>query len=211
MDTTDAANFFTADEQELIRKAVAKAELTTAGEIATMVVDSSDSYREAEILGGVLLSGLLSVVIAVLIHHVTIWSYLPLVFLLFIPCRHIFRLIPRLKLSLVMKRRLEEAVRERAVRAFYEKGLYRTSGETGILIFISLLEHKVWILGDKGINDRIDPEQWQSMAADLALGLREGRGCESLCSVISRCGEELARHIPRLGDDLNELDDELIF
>lgn len=211
MDTTDAANFFTADEQELIRKAVAGAELTTAGEIATMVVNSSDSYREAEILGGVLLSGLLSVVTAVLIHHVTIWSYLPLVFLLYIPCRHVFRLLPRLKLSLVMKRRLEEAVQERAVRAFYEKGLYRTSGATGILIFISLLEHKVWILGDRGINDRIDPGQWQSMAADLARGLKEGKGCEALCTAISRCGEELARHIPRPADDLNELDDELIF
>jgi putative membrane protein len=101
-------------------------------------------------------------------------------------------------------------VRERAVRAFYEKGLYRTIGETGILIFISLLEHKVWILGDKGINNRIDPDRWKSMAADLARGLREGKGCEALCTAVSRCGEELARHVPRHADDLNELDDELI-
>lgn len=211
MSATNAATFFSVDEQELIRTAVARAEQTTAGEIATMVVDSSDSYREAEVLGGVLLSALLSVAIAVLIHHITIWSYLPLVFLLFAPCRHVFRLVPRLKLSLVVRRRLEEAVRERAVRAFYEKGLYRTRGATGILIFISLLEHKVWILGDSGINDRIDPDTWQSMAADLGRGLREGRGCEALCAAVSRCGEELAVHVPRHDDDRNELDDELIF
>jgi putative membrane protein len=210
MGRIDAATFFSPEQLELIRQAVVRAEESTAGEIATMVVDASDSYREAEMLGGVLLSSLLAVMTSVLIHQVTIWSYLPLVVLLFIPSQRLFRLFPRLKLSLMTRMRLEEAVRERAVRAFYEKGLYRTRGETGILIFISLLEHKVWILGDRGINARIAPRQWREMAADLAHGFREGRGCEALCHAISRCGEELARHLPRHGDDLNELGDSII-
>lgn len=205
-----ARDFFSAEEQERIREAVAAAERATSGEIATMVVDASDSYREAETLGAVLLAGLFAVIAAVSIHHVTIWTYIPFVCLLFLPASFLFRRFPRLKLPFVGPRRLAEAVRERAVRAFYEKGLYRTREETGILIFISLLEHKVWILGDRGINARIPPDLWQSLAGELAAGLREGRGGEALCSVIAQCGAELARHFPRRSDDENELTDEVL-
>lgn len=205
-----AEEFFTPEERERVRAAVAEAEGSTSGEIATMVVDASDSYREAEILGAVLLSGLLAVVASVAIHHVTIWSYIPLVILLYFPCWYLFRFVPRLKLPFAGRRRVTEAVRERAVRAFYEQGLYRTRQETGILVFISLLEHKVWILGDRGINERIDPRFWQNLAVQLTRGLREGRACEALCSVVSGCGAELSRHFPRRADDLNELRDEIL-
>ncbi|QSV44894.1 TPM domain-containing protein [Geobacter benzoatilyticus] len=205
-----ADDFFTPGERERIRAAVAESERGTSGEIATMVVDASDSYREADILGAMLLSGLLSVIVAVAVHHVTIWSYIPLVVLFYFPCRYLFRLVPRLKLPFAGRLRLAETVRERAVRAFYEKGLYRTRGETGILIFISLLEHKVWILGDRGINEKISPDFWRKLASELADGLRQGRACDALVAVISACGVELAAHFPPRPDDVNELRDEIL-
>lgn len=205
-----AKSFFSEEEKGRIRRLVKEAELHTSGEIATMVVDQSDSYREAEILGAVLLSSLIAVIAAIAIHHVTIWSYIPLVFALYFPSFFIFRRFPRLKLSLVGRRRLEEAVRERAIRAFFEKGLYRTREETGILIFISLQEHKVWILGDRGINEKIAPESWRHLVAELAAGIREGRACEALCSVIEKCSAILVEHFPRRPDDVNELPDDLI-
>ena len=96
------------------------------------------------------------------------------------------------------------------MRAFYEKGLYRTRHETGILVFISIFERKVWILGDRGINARIPAESWQQLVQSLTAGIREGHACEALCSVIARCGEELARHFPRESDDRNELQDEIL-
>ena len=101
-------------------------------------------------------------------------------------------------------------MRERALAAFYQKGLYRTKDQTGILIFISLLERKVWILGDRGINEKIEPGHWQSLAGELARGIRVGRGGEALCRVIAGCGSELARHFPRRRDDRNELTDDII-
>ncbi|RNC67649.1 MAG: hypothetical protein ED859_13820 [Desulfuromonadales bacterium] len=205
-----AEQFFSPDEREQIRAAVMAAEATTSGEIASMIVDASDCYREAEALGAVLLSGLLSVVVAVAIHHVTIWTYIPLVFVLYFPSRVVFRLVPRLKLPFVGRRRLVEAVRERAVRAFYEKGLFRTRHETGILIFISILERKVWILGDRGINEKIPPDFWQGLVGEMVRGLRDGRPCEALCSVIAGCGAELSRHFPRRSDDVNELRDTVL-
>jgi len=203
-------DFFSDAEKEMIRRAVADAEALSSGEIATMVVRESERYREAEQLGALLVAGLLAAVATVSLHHVTIWTYIPVVGLLYFPTLLLFRCFPRLKLSFVGRRRMAEAVRDRALRAFYEKGLYRTREETGILIFISTLERKVWILGDRGINSRIPPGSWQTLAGDLAAGLGSGRSADALCRVIAGCGSELARHFPRRVDDRNELPDEII-
>lgn len=210
MREASADNFFTPDEKERIRRAVEAAEADTAGEIATMIVAESDRYREAELAGSLFLAMALALAVAIATHHVTVWSYLPLAGLLLLPCRLLFRRFPRLALPFAGPTRIAEAVRLRAIRGFFEKRLYRTQDETGILIFMSLLEHKVWILGDRGINARIDPATWQAMAEELAKGIAAGNGCDALCSVIERCGQELARHFPRKADDVNELGDALL-
>jgi putative membrane protein len=210
MDSNKADTFFTVDEQLRISSAVHAAEQNTSGEIATMVVTASDSYREAGMLGSFFFAGLLALVMSVLSHHVTIWTYIPLLLLLYFPCYLLLARAPRLKLMFIGRGRLVEAVSERAIRAFYEKGLHRTKDETGILIFISLLEHKVWILGDRGINARIPTESWRAFAGQLAAGLRSGRACEALCVTIGDCGAELARHFPRQAGDTNELTDEIL-
>ena len=211
MKTGKAEGFFTEVELERIRKAVAGAEAATAGQIATMVVGESDSYREARLLGVIFLAGFFALIASIIINHVTIWSYIPLVFLFALPVFLLFRRWPRLRLAFVGSRRVAEAVRGRAIRAFYEKGLYRTTDETGVLIFISLLERKVWILGDRGINARIRPESWSELAAQLAAGIRSGNACSTLCAVIDACGVELGRHFPKKPGRGNELSDEVIY
>jgi len=210
MKNFSAEDFFTPAEQERIRLAAAAAEETTSGEIATMVVARSDSYREAVMLGSVLGAALLALLVAIASHHVTIWSYLPLTLGLYFPAHLLISRTPSLQRPFITGKRLTEAVRERAIRAFYEKGLYRTRDETGILIFISIFERKVWILGDRGINARIPTESWLQLVQILTAGIREERSCEALCTVISRCGEELALHFPKMRDDNNELRDEII-
>jgi len=203
-------DFFTPAEQERIRLAVASAEKATSGEIATMVVPRSDSYREAVTLAAVLGAATVALIIAVISQHVTIWSYLPVTIVLFFPLHLLVNRVPALQRPFIAPSRLHEAVQERAVRAFYEKGLYRTRDETGILIFISIFEHKVWILGDRGINARIPAASWQELVQILVAGLKGGRAGEALCEVITRCGDELAIHFPRKADDMNELHDEIL-
>jgi len=213
MDKSMAENtfeFFSEAEQQTIRKAVSDAESRSSGEIAIMVVPESERYREAEELGSLLLAGLLALALCVASRHVTIWTYIPLVFLLFFPALLLFRRFPRLKLPFAGVRRQAEAVRQRALTAFYEQGLFRTRDETGILIFVSLLERKVWILGDRGINEIIPVGYWQSLAGQVAAGVRSGQAAEAICSVIAACGSELAHHFPHRHDDKNELTDEII-
>ena len=220
MQLSNSNSFFDDAEKEMIRRSVETAEAGTSGEIATMIVDHSDRYREAEVLGGILVAGLAALMISVATHYVTIlshlpldmsvWSFVPLVFLLYFPARSLFVRSPHLKLPFISQARLMHAVRERAVRAFYEKRLYKTRDENGILIFISLLERKVWILGDRGIDSKVSHGSWQTLARDVSGGIAAGRACEALCSVIGKCGELLAEHFPKRPDDTNELPDEMI-
>ena len=210
MKSPRAQTFFTDSEKLRIRESVRAVEKGTSGEIATMVVDQSDGYLEAEVLGGILLSGLVALIISIAVQHVTIWTFVPIVCVLYFPSRLLFMRFPRLKIPFVNKKRMMHAVQERAVRAFYEKGLYRTRDENGILIFISILERKVWILGDRGVNVKIPPETWQAHANEISQGIREGRPCDALCKVIESCGRVLEEHFPRKEDDTNELPDELI-
>jgi putative membrane protein len=210
MTSKKADNFFSELEKQKISILVKKAERETSGEIAVMVVDGSDSYREAEILGALLLSAFISLIVAVSIQQVTIWSFIPAVIIFWFPALYFMRGFPRFKLVLAGKKRLEEAVRERAIRAFFEKKLYRTREETGILIFISILEHKVWILGDRGINERIDPRLWLTLAGELAGKVREDHAFDGLCTVIEKLGRVLKEHFPKVAADTNELPDEVI-
>jgi len=201
---------FSDGERQEIRRAVAAAEASTSGEIVVMVLAESDRYREAEALGGVLLAGLTALVAGIILHHITVWFFIPAVFILFIPCRLVICKVPRLKRSLITRTRQESAVRERCLHSFYEKGLHRTRDETGVLIFISVLERKVWIIGDRGINERIPPETWHDLARTLSSGIKGGQACAALVSVIGRCGEILAKQFPRKQDGINELSDEVI-
>ncbi|MDD2851889.1 MAG: hypothetical protein PHY09_08320 [Desulfuromonadaceae bacterium] len=210
MKSKNSSNFFSKPEREKISTLVKKAELETSGEIAVMVVDESDSYREAEFMGALLLSAFIAFVVAVSLHQITIWSYIPAVILFWFPALFFMRCFPRFKLALAGKKRMVEAVRERAIRAFFEKKLYRTREETGVLIFISALEHKVWILGDRGINERIAPQLWQALAGELAGKIREDLAFEGLCAVIEKLGAVLEERFPRAADDTNELPDEVM-
>ena len=220
MKVPKAHSFFSDAEKENIRRAVESAKSKTSGEIATMVIDHSDRYHEAEVLGGVLVSGLVALIISVAAHYVailshipldmTIWSYVPMVFLLYFPARSLFLRFPHLKLPFIDKKRMMHVVRERAVRAFFEKRLYKTRDENGILIFISLLERKVWLLGDRGIDRQVSHENWNVLAREISAGIREGRACDALCAAIVKCGTILAETFPKRPDDMNELSDEMM-
>ncbi len=115
-----------------------------------------------------------------------------------------------MKMAFIGPKRREEAVMRRAFRAFYEKGLYRTKKNTGVLFFLSLLERKVWVLADKGIHEKIRQETLNGFAATVSRGISDGKACEALCEAIARAGELLAKHFPKSPDDTNELSDEVM-
>ncbi len=210
MGRSRAATFFTDKEKEQIKEVTATVESRTIGEIAVMVVDESSQYHEAEILGGTILGSLVALIATILFFHESIWWYVPLSFLLFFPAWFFFKKSHALKIYCIGNKRKEKAVKERALRAFYEKGLYKTKQNTGVLFFISILERKVWVLADKGIHEKIKQDTLNKFARHVAQGIREGHACDTLIEAIREAGELLAQYYPIQPGDINELSDEII-
>lgn len=205
-----AKRLFTEEEKKKIEGITRDVETRTIGEVAVMVVDSSGQYIEAEILGGIFLGGIISLIITALYFNASAWSFIPMSFILFFPSRFLFRKFPILKTSFIGLRRKEEAVKQRAVRAFYEKGLYKTVNNTGVLFFISILERKVWVLADKGIYEKIEQETLNKFAITVSQGIKEGRACDSLCDAIREAGVLLTKHFPMTPGDTDELSNKVM-
>lgn len=205
-----AETFFSEDDKKKIAESVRSVECCTIGEVAVMVVNSSDEYREATVLGSVLLGSGISLLVSEAFLNASLNYFILLSFLFFPIMWMLLHYLPALKTSFVGRGRLEEAVRERAVRAFYEKGLYKTKANTGVLFFISLLEHKVWVLADKGIYEKIDQHTLNTYALTVSKGIKEGRACDALCLAIKDAGDILTKHFPLTPGDTNELSDHVM-
>ncbi|MDA8163946.1 MAG: hypothetical protein M0017_02780 [Desulfobacteraceae bacterium] len=205
-----AERLFSEADKARISATIEAVEKTTAGEIAVMVVDASDTYPEGRVLAGVLLGGLAALAAADRLFADSLWHFVPLAAPLAWLTGWASRFLPAVHRLFVPETRLEARVQARALRAFYEKGLYKTREATGVLFFISLFEHKVWILADKGIYEKIKPETLQAHAREIANGIGGRRGAEVLCREIGKVGEVLARHFPVRPDDTDELSNNVI-
>jgi putative membrane protein len=202
--------FFTADEKERVAATVRDIESRTIGDVVVMVVDSSDPYEDADIIGGILGASSLSLFLTILLFHSSLLWFLPITLFFFIPCRLVFKKAAALKVLFLKADRREEAVRERALRAFYEKGLCRTRENTGVLFFLSLLERKVWVLADRGIYQKIGQETLNQFANRVSQGVKEDRACEALIEAIEGVGQLLSKHFPIKPGDIDELPDKVI-
>ena len=209
-DIMNAEKYFSAAEKERIRQAVAAAEQRTSGEIVPMIVAACRPYAEIE-LGG-LATGLAIGALAALFLHdpwgaVQTQLSLPLTggILGYILCR-----IPALKRRLIPQGRIAEAVHLRSLAAFTAHGLHHTRAHTGILIFASLFEHRVEVLADSGIHEKVKPGTWDEVVRILTNGLKSKNGCQAFCAAIEHCGNILATHFPRQPDDHDELGDKLV-
>lgn len=230
-------NFFTEKEQAAVEAAIKKAESGTSGELVAMVVEKSSSYRDTDVLAGILFSALLAVYPAELayigsdsilrkilpsmnwLEHVPdgarfitgLSAFILITLLLYIPLKLLFAKFPGIKKHMLPVRRMEFEVRERAIRAFHEHGLSNTRDATGVLFLISILERKVYVLADRGIYTKITQETLDKFAASIAKGIASGKGGEALCQAIGEAGAILGKHFPRKSDDTNELSDRMVF
>ena len=101
-------------------------------------------------------------------------------------------------------------VRRRAVTVFKAAAEGRTSGRTGILIYLSMAERRAEIVADEAILKVADEHTWGEAMTALIAEVRDGRPAEGIVAAIERVGTVLAEHFPRSPDDTNEIPDKLL-
>ena len=115
-----------------------------------------------------------------------------------------------LRMLLTPKSTKARRVRRRAVEIFKAAVAHRTEGRTGILLYLSLLEHRAEIVADAAIHSSVDPEIWGEAMVLLIEQVKAGRPGEGMALAVEKMGAVLAENLPRRHENPNELSDRLI-
>lgn len=209
-------DLFSDSARERIRDAVRQAEGRTSGEIVPYVVGSSDTYAAA-FWSSALLGALLAPLVALLAYgQLEIWG-LPWAMWITTPVLAGAALgylaaaaIAPWRRILIGEATLDRRTRRRAAVAFLEEEVFKTRDRTGVLLFVSLFEHRVVVMGDEGINRAVGDDEWQRIVTRIVAGVRAGRPADALVEAIRQCGQLLEKHqLAIRPDDTDELSDEL--
>jgi putative membrane protein len=202
--------FLSPEDVQRINSTIAEVERTNSGEIVPMVVGASDDYPHLPYIGGV--HGLLLAAAVTLIAtgdpHPHTW--VPALVGGFLGGYILLLLSPALRRLILARGKAADEVMERALRAFRAHRLSRTRDRTGILILISLLERRVQVLADEGINARVAQGTWDEVVEIILDGIASGTAGEAICRAIRRCGDLLAEQFPISPGDKDELPNRLI-
>lgn len=195
-----------------IETAVADAERRTSGEFVALLAESSAGYGAVRI-GVPAVAALLLPWLAMALGLGDDPMRLAQAQILLFALLGIALQWESLGLPLAMRLLPERVKRANAARLahaqFSELGIHRTTERAGVLLFVSLAEHHVEILADRGIAERVDPAAWQAIVDRFTADARAGRIVDGYLAAIEACGALLAEHFPRSPDDRNELPDAL--
>ena len=210
---------FSDQDQKRIRQAVTEAERQTRGEIVPMIIERSALYREARYRAGI---GCAFFMLSILLTiewewmpwgwHATNAGWLLLTAIGAYSLGYWLGTFDTVIRLLTSDERMAYKVNLRAHQAFLEHGLHRTEMGTGVLILVSLLEHRIEILTDHPILDQVPQHTWDDMVDVIRNGFKKGNPVESLCYAIKTCGAVLADVFPAKNGEANpnELSNELI-
>lgn len=99
---------------------------------------------------------------------------------------------------------------ERAQEVFHLLKMDETELKNGVLFYICMLSKSFAVIGDKGINDLVEPDFWNSTKDHVIEKFKEGKYKDGLVKGILEAGEQLKKHFPYDHDnDTNELSNEI--
>ncbi|GGD96279.1 membrane protein [Tsuneonella deserti] len=220
--------FLTDAEHAQVSAAVAAAEGHSAGEIVTVLAEQSDGYSDIQLAWSILIATFaltmfalfpdfyLRIVERVLGGWILEWTPRELLSLaVFVVVAKfvamwLIQLWRPLKFLLVPAPVKQMRVRDAAIRHFKVGAERRTHGRTGVLIYLSMREHRAEIVADEAIAKMVSAEVWGEAMADMLKDIRQGRIADGLVAGVSDVGAVLSQHFPRAEDDRNELPDRLI-
>lgn len=215
-------------DHALVTAAVAKAERESDGEIVTIVAAESDAYHDVGLhyaVVAVLLVPLLAALLAdetiegitaaLAGWHMELGRFTVMTWLfatqaaLFLIVRYALAYRP-LRMALTPGATKSRRVRRRAISLFRASAEHRTMGRTGILLYLSLREHRAEIVADHAITSKVEPHVWGDAMAALIDEVKAGRPGHGMAKAVEEMGVVLAECLPKTLDNPNELADRLV-
>lgn len=221
-------NHLTQADHQLVTAAVAEAEHGTSGEIVTIVTDLSDHYNDIGLAWASAAAFLALSCYAIFPdfyldivdwvsggweHEYSAGEYVAMIFLAmglkWVGTWLIMKWMP-LRLALTPKHIKMARVRARAISMFKVGTEAKTVGRTGVLLYLSMKEHRAEIVADEEIAKLVAPEVWGDAMVALLDRVKAGQPGEGMAEAVRQMGLVLAEHFPKGSENPNELPDRLI-
>lgn len=97
----------------------------------------------------------------------------------------------------------------RALEVFHYLKMDNTKEQNGVLIYVAVEDKTFVIYGDKGINDVVPEDFWDSTKDIMQSHFKIGHFKQGLVEGILKAGNELEKHFPWDHGDMNELSNEI--
>ena len=99
----------------------------------------------------------------------------------------------------------DEDIFERSMEVFHQLKMDNTKESNGVLIYVAVEDRNFVIYGDKGINDVVPDDFWESTKDLIVSHFKKGEFKQGLVEGILKAGEQLQMHFPWDENDINEL------
>ena len=192
---------FDPDNIAKIKAAVTAAEQGNSGEVVPCIVPQSSHYEEVSVKAFFLAVMISAVALVIYEWKHDLWFPefkvgVPIVTLMVLlaggmPGYVLVNLFPNIKRKLLGKQRMSHASARHAKVMFLENEVFRTKQRVGILIFVSLFEHQVHVLPDKGLDGKVNASDWDEVVNLIITGIKRGDAAQGLIDGIQKCGEIL--------------------
>jgi TPM domain len=97
--------------------------------------------------------------------------------------------------------------RARAEELFSELRVWDTAHNSGVLVYVQLIDRQIEIVADRSIAAKVGQAEWNAICRAMEKSFREGRFAEGAQEAIERITALLAQHFPARGANPNELPD----
>jgi putative membrane protein len=200
--------FFDSGGESALASAVRDVEARSSAEVVVAVRRSSGSYRDASLLIGAVGS-----VATLAFGLFSPWPF-SLHWLLLDPilCGIAIawgaRYVPAIRRWVTPKRERIRRVEVHARALFLERGVAATTGRTGVLIYVSLLERAACVVPDVGLTSKIPAEEWRAAVRHIEAAAHRSKAT-AVARAILALAPMLSAHLPCSADDVNELPDEV--
>ena len=201
--------FLTDEGKKALAEAVREVEASTSAELMVAVRARSGSYLHADLIAGIVV-GLAA--LAFLLFSQREFGLLAFIVdtvvagLLGGLIASRFPGLRRLLTRPAVRRRLAETA---ASRVFLEKRVHGTTGRTGFLLYVSVLEREAVVVADLGLEPLAATEPWRRAIGAIEAGVREGEDGVRIAEKVRALAHVCGPMLPRAHDDVDELANEV--
>ncbi len=105
----------------------------------------------------------------------------------------------------------QEDIMAKATNYFAELEMHNTALRNGVLIYLAIADHQFAIIGDVGIDQKVEKDFWECTKNEMLSFFRLGDFAGGLVAGINHAGRRLQEYFPREEDDVNELPNDIYF